>query len=87
MSNVNTRPVECASAHIATPHCGQSESAASVLPPTLASCGGAPSHIQPWRPHPVCVHCARRTHIGVSVIRPALVRSNGTFGCANKVAE
>ena len=52
-----------------------------------ASCAGAPSHSKPWKPHAVCLHCARRTHIGTAVIQPALVRTGGTFGCVNRVAE
>jgi hypothetical protein len=31
--------------------------------------------------------CIRRTHIGVGVIKPAVVRQAGQWVCANRVSE
>lgn len=51
----------------------------------LASCAGVPALIKPWQPHVECRSCVRRTHIGTSVIAPAMKRAAGGWHCANKV--
>jgi hypothetical protein len=56
-------------------------------PKSLASCAGVPSHLKPWKPLGLCLSCIRRTHIGTSVIQPAVVRQAVQWVCANRVAE
>ena len=67
-------------------HDGSASDTPSLVP--RRPCSGAPAHIKPWEPHPLCRGCLRLARYGIgqrSDVQPAIQRKSGRFVCENKV--